>query len=121
VVARIYAELLAELGVLPASEVVETSGAAMVIGGVSELKKQLEKLEEGGVLFIDEAYQINPKTNPMGAQVGSLQWLSEHACTCEIEDAQSVHCAWYQVHDDGCCYDIHIMTVCRVTSNYIIL
>jgi Holliday junction resolvasome RuvABC ATP-dependent DNA helicase subunit len=70
VVARIYAELLAELGVLPASEVVETSGAAMVNGGVSELKKQLEKLAKGGVLFIDEAYQINPKTNPMGAQVG---------------------------------------------------
>ncbi len=39
-------------------------------GGVTKLKEQLKKLEAGGVLFLDEAYQLNPKTNPMGAQVG---------------------------------------------------
>lgn len=58
------------MAVLPAAEVVETSGAALVNGGVSEAKKMVEKLAKGGVLFLDEAYQLQPKTNPMGAQVG---------------------------------------------------
>ncbi|KAG2495742.1 hypothetical protein HYH03_006339 [Edaphochlamys debaryana] len=68
-VARIYAGLLKELGVLPGAEVVETSGSELLTGGVSKLKEQLKKLDKGGVLFLDEAYQLNPKTNPMGAQV----------------------------------------------------
>ncbi|MEW5313864.1 MAG: hypothetical protein WDW38_005396 [Sanguina aurantia] len=68
-VARHYAGLLTELGVLPKAGMVETSGAALVNGGLTELKKMLEKLKEGGVLFIDEAYQLNPKVNPQGAQV----------------------------------------------------
>ncbi|KAG2492324.1 hypothetical protein HYH03_009275 [Edaphochlamys debaryana] len=68
-VARIYAGLLKELGVLPGAEVVETSGAELLTGGVSKLKEQLKKLEKGGVLFLDEAYQLNPKTNQAGAQV----------------------------------------------------
>jgi hypothetical protein len=75
-VARLYAALLQELGVLPEAAVEETSGAALVNGGVAGLKKMLEqKLKEGGVLFIDEAYQLNPETNPLGAQVGAV------ACT----------------------------------------
>ncbi len=56
----------------------ETSGAELLTGGVTKVKDQLKKLEAGGVLFIDEAYQLNPKTNPMGAQVraawGSGGW-----------------------------------------------
>ena len=73
-VARLYAALLQELGLLPAAAVEETSGAALVHGGVSGLKKVLEeKLKGGGVLFVDEAYQLNPKTNPLGAQV-CIQW-----------------------------------------------
>ncbi|KXZ51992.1 hypothetical protein GPECTOR_10g1014 [Gonium pectorale] len=68
-VARLYGELLQELGVLPQAEFVETSGSELLTGGVSKLKEQLKKLEAGGVLFLDEAYQLNPKTNPMGAQV----------------------------------------------------
>ncbi|GFH06095.1 NFX1-type zinc finger-containing protein 1, partial [Haematococcus lacustris] len=67
--ARIYAELLKELGVLPDAQVVETSGSALANGGVGQLKKELTKLEEGGVLFVDEAYQLNPKANPSGAAV----------------------------------------------------
>lgn len=56
----------------------ETSGAALLTGGVPELKKHLEKLVKGGVLFLDEAYQLNPKTNPMGAQVGECRcmWIA---------------------------------------------
>ncbi|KAJ9508188.1 hypothetical protein QJQ45_021542, partial [Haematococcus lacustris] len=68
-VARIYAALLKELGVLPESQVVETSGSALANGGVEQLKKELTKLEKGGVLFVDEAYQLNPKINPSGAAV----------------------------------------------------
>ncbi|KAL6759018.1 P-loop containing nucleoside triphosphate hydrolase protein, partial [Haematococcus lacustris] len=68
-VARIYAALLKELGVLPDAQVVETSGSALANGGVEQLKKELTKLEKGGVLFVDEAYQLNPKINPSGAAV----------------------------------------------------
>ena len=68
-VARIYGKFLKEKGVLPEENFEETSGAKLVNGGTSELKKILEKLDKGGVLFIDEAYQLNPKTNPLGAQV----------------------------------------------------
>ena len=68
-VARLYAELLQELGVLPGAAVVETSGAALVTGGVPELQTMLAKLDKGGVLFIDEAYQLIP--SPQGAQVST--------------------------------------------------
>ncbi len=36
------------------SQVVESSGAALANGGVTELKKTLESLKDGGVLFVDE-------------------------------------------------------------------
>eukprot|EP00884_Botryococcus_braunii_P010986 jgi/Botrbrau1/1988/Bobra.0052s0030.1 len=68
-VARLYGEFLMEIGILSGSEFVETTGAALVNGGVTELKKLLEKLVKGGVLFIDEAYQLKPALNPQGAQV----------------------------------------------------
>ena len=81
-IARIYAAVLQELGVLPAkaSAVEETSGSALVNWGVNGAKELLEKkLKDGGLLFLDEAYQINPKTNPMGAQVGIA---TEHILSC---------------------------------------
>jgi ABC-type transport system involved in cytochrome bd biosynthesis fused ATPase/permease subunit len=53
-VARVYAELLKELGALPAAEFVETSGADLSSGGTTKLDEQLKKLEQGGVLFLDE-------------------------------------------------------------------
>ena len=74
--ARIYADLLKDVGVLPKSKVVETSGAALVAnGGSSELKKQLEELKDGGVcpvalFFVKYAYS--------GSLVASLCSLSEH-------------------------------------------
>jgi hypothetical protein len=102
-VARLYAQLLSELGVLPTPKpppppqppkqqlyvgypyappppqpappkappkdgpaVVETSGAKLT---KADLQKALDgDLAEGGVLFIDEAYQLNPKTNPLGGR-----------------------------------------------------
>ena len=58
------------------SDFVETSGAALLSGGLPELKKLLQQLEGGGVLFIDEAYQLNPKMNPSGAQVREVQLVT---------------------------------------------
>lgn len=54
---------------LPAKTVEETSGAKLAQGGVTELKKLLTKLEKGGLLFIDEAYQLEPTKRPGGAEV----------------------------------------------------
>ena len=68
-VARLYASLLEECGVLPSNTVIETSGAKLAQGGVAELKKQLTKLEKGGLLFIDEAYQLYPTKSRPGAEV----------------------------------------------------
>ena len=47
----------------------ETSGAKLAQGGVNKLKDILNSLNSGGVLFVDESYQLNPQSNPMGAQV----------------------------------------------------
>lgn len=69
-VARLYAAFLKEIGVLAGADIVETTGAALVNGGVTELKNMLKKIEKGGVFFIDEAYQLKPAQNPQGAQVG---------------------------------------------------
>ena len=49
---------------------IETSGAKLANGGVQELMKHLKDLDKGGVLFLDEAYQLNPKTDPGGVKVG---------------------------------------------------
>ena len=68
-VARIYSKFLKEKGILKEENFEETSGSKLVNGGTAELTKILKKLESGGVLFIDEAYQLNPNTNAIGAQV----------------------------------------------------
>lgn len=51
----------------------------MVSGGVRELKKLLEELKEvkGGVVFVDEAYQLNPKEDREGRSV--LDYILAHA------------------------------------------
>lgn len=70
VCARLYGELLEELGVLPkGSCFVETSGAKLVSGGVAALQDALDETKDGGLLFVDEAYQLNPSNNTMGGQV----------------------------------------------------
>ena len=71
-VARYFGELLAELGVLPGSAFEETSGAKLLAGGDAELKGLLGNLDQGGVLFVDEAYQLEPRRNRSGKQVLDL-------------------------------------------------
>eukprot|EP00899_Mesostigma_viride_P017244 jgi/Mesvir1/25520/Mv01770-RA.1 len=75
-VARLYGEFLVSLGVLSGSAMEETTGARLVQEGVDELKELLEAIDEGGgVLFIDEAYQVNPKSEMYGQRV--LNYLLE--------------------------------------------
>ena len=43
---------------LGGNTVVETSGAKLASGGLPDLLNQLTKLKRGGLLFIDEGYQV---------------------------------------------------------------
>ncbi|RDL34326.1 NFX1-type zinc finger-containing protein 1 [Venustampulla echinocandica] len=59
-VARHYAKALSSLEVLPGDGFIETTGSKLAHGGITEVKAHLAQLEssEGGVYFIDEAYQL---------------------------------------------------------------
>ncbi|KAJ3233527.1 hypothetical protein HDU78_006382 [Chytriomyces hyalinus] len=60
-VARVMAEILFEMGILSTNRLVETSGLGLTGEYVGHTKKRVEeKLGEarGGVLFIDEAYEL---------------------------------------------------------------
>jgi SpoVK/Ycf46/Vps4 family AAA+-type ATPase len=62
-VARLYGRLLASLGVLPGTSFVEASRADLVAGWVGQTAQRTTDVFErarGGVLFIDEAYTLNP-------------------------------------------------------------
>ncbi|KAL5335223.1 AAA domain-containing protein [Aspergillus crustosus] len=69
-VARLYAKFLTAMGILPGSFIVETTGSRLANGGVSGCEKQLNSIlnSGGGVLFIDEAYQLAQRNGP-GSQV----------------------------------------------------
>eukprot|EP01119_Soliformovum_irregulare_P010112 TRINITY_DN246_c2_g1_i4.p1 TRINITY_DN246_c2_g1~~TRINITY_DN246_c2_g1_i4.p1 ORF type:complete len:1439 (-),score=659.73 TRINITY_DN246_c2_g1_i4:48-3890(-) len=68
-VARIYGKLLLEVGAVSGNSFQETSGSKLE--SVNELKTELAKIEQdgGGLLFVDEAYQLEPKLNPAGKAV----------------------------------------------------
>ena len=59
-VARLYSQFLCSVGVIPGNCFKETTGSALAHGGISECKKLIDELldDSGGVLFIDEAYQL---------------------------------------------------------------
>jgi SpoVK/Ycf46/Vps4 family AAA+-type ATPase len=60
-VASHYGTFLRQLGVLPEkAKLVKTSGASLVFKGIKYLEEQLEEVKEagGGVVFVDEAYQL---------------------------------------------------------------
>ncbi|MFD3945162.1 right-handed parallel beta-helix repeat-containing protein [Streptomyces sp. NPDC058579] len=63
-VARLYGQLLAELGVLPGGQLIETARADLVgrfVGHTAQLTKEAFDKARGGVLFIDEAYTLTPR------------------------------------------------------------
>jgi len=67
-VARLYAKFLTLVGVIAGTQFVETTGATVANKGVAGCKKLLDDIlnKGGGVVFIDEAYQLTS-----GNSVGS--------------------------------------------------
>jgi hypothetical protein len=57
--------------VLPGEEFIETTGSRLAHGGITEVKNHLKTLEaaEGGIYFIDEAYQLAEGHNYGGKTV----------------------------------------------------
>ncbi|KAG1673297.1 hypothetical protein FOA52_002577 [Chlamydomonas sp. UWO 241] len=100
-VARIYAKVLMQLGIIPRATVVETSGAKLISGEESEL---LTSLNEGGVLFVDEAAQLKPKTDRLGARVLELLLPEMEnrrgaSLACPAASRWCVRVKWMTVHE----------------------
>ncbi|KAF9882882.1 hypothetical protein FE257_004919 [Aspergillus nanangensis] len=70
-VARLYAKFLAAVGTIPGHKFIETTGSRLSNEGVSQCQKTIEQLlkDGGGVIFIDEAYQLVQGSNFGGSQV----------------------------------------------------
>ncbi|KAG2354583.1 P-loop containing nucleoside triphosphate hydrolase protein [Suillus spraguei] len=70
-VARLYAQFLESIQVLPGSAFKETTGASLAHDGVGGAKKLIEDVMKvgGGAIFIDEAYQLVSAQDGSGTDV----------------------------------------------------
>lgn len=70
-VARLYAKFLSSVGIIPGHKFVETTGSRLANDGVSKCQNMIDGLlkEGGGVVFIDEAYQLAQGSSLAGSQV----------------------------------------------------
>ncbi|KAK0724583.1 P-loop containing nucleoside triphosphate hydrolase protein, partial [Lasiosphaeris hirsuta] len=71
-IARLYAKFLHSIGVIGSSKLKETSGIKLCTKGSTGVKRMFKKMlrrEGGGILFVDEAYQLTaPYTDGLGRQ-----------------------------------------------------
>ena len=84
-VARLYAQLLQNVGLLPSDRVIETDRSGLVgefVGHTDKKTKEVIKSADGGVLFIDEAYALNDR---YGNQKGFGEEATD-ALVKEMED-----------------------------------
>jgi replication-associated recombination protein RarA len=67
-IARLYAQFLESIQILPGNAFKETTGASLAHDGVGGAKKLIEDVMKvgGGVIFIDEAYQLISGQNAGG-------------------------------------------------------
>lgn len=80
-IARIFADILSALGVLPKGQLVEVSGRDLIADIVGGTERNVqEKVDEamGGVLFIDEAYGLNDDSFGKAAIEKLIKLLSDH-------------------------------------------
>ncbi|KAL2131440.1 hypothetical protein VTI74DRAFT_5109 [Chaetomium olivicolor] len=70
-VARLYAQFLTELCVIPGACFKETTGAKLATLGVPGCEQLIDEIlnNGGGIVFIDEAYQLTSGNNPGGGAV----------------------------------------------------
>ncbi|EPE03906.1 aaa family ATPase [Ophiostoma piceae UAMH 11346] len=70
-VARLLSEFLASMGVIPGNKFIETTGAKLANEGVSSCQTMVDDVLNagGGVVFIDEAYQMTSGNNHGGGAV----------------------------------------------------
>ena len=71
VVARLMGDILHSAGVLPTNNFVECSAKDLIspyIGGTADQTGKMVEKAMGGILYIDEAYSLNPKENQHGKE-----------------------------------------------------
>ena len=69
-VARIFGELLHEVGARAGKTFIEKTASALKREGSQKFADLvLQVQQDGGVIFIDEAYQLDPKIDPVGRDI----------------------------------------------------
>ncbi|PQE08262.1 NFX1-type zinc finger-containing 1 protein [Rutstroemia sp. NJR-2017a BVV2] len=63
--AKIYARYLYASGVISTDYVMETTGTYLLDGGIERTKRYVERLDNGGVMFIDDAMTLDEYGNGM--------------------------------------------------------